>query len=204
MKQTYFSSESRILLSRVLALAVLAALVVCVEGWRVAAPIVEDLLSLAGWVFLGIGMSGRIWSSSYISGRKKTELVVEGPYSICRHPLYFFSFVAGLGVMLVTETLLLPLLFSIVFWVYYPHVMRREEEVLLRLHHAVFEAYCSRVPRFWPKFSLYVEPPNYTVSAAKFRRNLSDVVWFVVAGGVIEFVEAMHISRYLPTLLTLY
>ena len=106
--------------------------------------------------------------------------------------------------MMVSETLLLPLLFSLLFWGYYPRVIAREEANLRRLHGAAFDAYCARVPRFWPNFSLYSEPLNYSVSAARFRRNLADVALFVMAGGLVEFIEGMHTSGYLPTLMHIY
>lgn len=204
MKFAYFAPRVRTHLTRLLALALLLALIVSAEGWCDVAPMVECLLSLAGWILVGAGMSGRIWCGSYISGRKNNDLVVEGPYSISRNPLYFFSFIAGLGVMMVSETLLLPLLFSLLFWGYYPRVIAREEANLRRLHGAAFDAYCERVPRFWPKFSLYSEPCNYSVSAARFRRNLADVALFVMAGGLVEFIEGMHTSGYLPTLMHIY
>lgn len=196
--------ENRILVSRVFVVTVLAALLVSLNGWRTLAPFVENLLSLVGWVLVGIGVAGRIWSASYISGHKNHELVTDGPYSVCRNPLYFFTFVAGLGVTLVTETLLVPMLFAGLFWAYYPGVIRREEETLRGRHGAAFEAYRARVPRVWPDFSLYSEPASYTISAAHFRRHLGDVLWFVIAAGVIEWLEGMHISGYLPTLMRIY
>jgi len=195
---------NRILVSRLFAVTILAALLVSLNGWQTFAPFVEQLLSLVGWVLVGIGVAGRIWSASYISGYKIDQLVTDGPYSVCRNPLYFFTFVAGLGVMLITETLLVPMLFAGLFWAYYPEVIRREEEVLRGRHGAAFEGYRSRVPRVWPDFSLYTEPASYVVSAAHFRRHLGDVLWFVLAGGIVEFLEGMHISGYLPTLMRIY
>jgi hypothetical protein len=165
---------------------------------------VEHLLSLVGWALVGIGVMGRIWCGSYISGNKNSKLMVEGPYSISRNPLYFFTFLGGFGVMLITETLLLPILAAVLYGAYYPRVMAREEEVLLKLHGTTFEAYRASVPRFWPNWTLYSEPASYVISAAAFRKHLADVLWFVIAGGTVEFLEGMHVSGFLPTLLRLY
>ncbi len=74
--------------------------------------------------------------------------------------------------MMVSETLLL-LLFSLLFWAYYPRVIARGSESAAFTRGVPTPT--ARVPRFWPKFSLYSEPLNYSVSAARFRRNLADV-----------------------------
>lgn len=200
MNATNVFIGNRIMLTRVFAGVVFATMVVSLNAWQTAAPFVEHLLSLIGWVLVGIGVMGRIWSASYISGFKNSNLVTDGPYSLCRNPLYFFSFAGGLGVMLITETLLLPTLFAALFWASYQHVIRQEEETLRRRHGPAYEAYCGRVPRFWPNFSLYSEPASYLVSAAHFRKHLGDVLWFVMAGGIVEFIEGMHVSGFLPTL----
>lgn len=204
MNKTHIILGNRIVLQRTYAIALLATLSISMSGWQTIAPVFEEILALVGWVFVGIGVMGRIWSGSYISGSKNAKLVVDGPYSICRNPLYFFSLLAGFGVMLVSETLILPIQFAALFWIYYTQLIAREEAVLLTLHGAEFEAYCARVPRFWPKFSLYSEPAEYVVSATRFRKNMADAIWFVIGAALIDFLEAMHDIGYLPTIIYIY
>jgi protein-S-isoprenylcysteine O-methyltransferase Ste14 len=196
--------DNRIALQRTYAIALLAMLTLTLTAWQSTAPVFEETLALFGWFLVGVGTFGRIWSNSYISGSKNAKLIVEGPYSICRNPLYLFSLLAGFGVMLVSETLILPLQFAALFWLYYAELIAREEAVLLTLHGAAFEAYCARVPRFWPKFSLYSEPAEYVVSAARFRKSLADAIWFVVAAALIDFIEELHDLHYLPSVLNLF
>lgn len=204
MNKNYYSTDKRMLLSRALAVVLLMILGVSLSAWHGTMPVVEQLLSLAGWVLVGIGVIGRIWSASYISGHKNAKLIMDGPYSICRNPLYFFSFVGGLGVLLLTETLVFPLLFVVLFLSYYLQVMMREEKRLQQLHGAAFGTYRSRVPRFWPDFRLFSEPSTYTVSAQYFRQFLTEVVWFVLAAGIVGSLDEMHTAHYLPTLLYIY
>jgi protein-S-isoprenylcysteine O-methyltransferase Ste14 len=200
MNKSHLLLDNRIALQRMYAIVLLAMLTFSLTAWQNLAPVFEELLALVGWVFVGVGVMGRIWSGSYISGSKNAKLVMDGPYSICRNPLYLFNFLAGLGVMLV----ILPIQFAALFWIYYSELISREEAVLSTLHGAAFEAYRARVPRFWPKFSLYSEPVEYLVSAARFRKNMGDAIWFVVAAALIDFVEAMHDIGYLPTVLHIF
>jgi protein-S-isoprenylcysteine O-methyltransferase Ste14 len=204
MNKTNLIFGNRIALQRAYAIALLAICTLTATGWHTAEPVFQEILALVGWVLVGVGVFGRIWSGSYISGSKNAKLVVDGPYSICRNPLYLFSLLAGLGVMLVSETLILPLQFAALFWVYYVELISREETVLLTLHGAAFEAYCARVPRFWPKFSLYSEPAEYVVSASRFRKSMADAIWFVIAAALIDFLEAMHELHYLPSVFNVF
>ena len=115
MNKTNLIFGNRIALQRAYAIALLAICTFTATGRHTAEPVFEEILALVGWVLVGVGVFGRIWSGSYISGSKNAKLVVDGPYSICRNPLYLFSLLAGLGVMLVSETLILPLQFAALF-----------------------------------------------------------------------------------------
>ena len=58
----------------------------------VAAPMGADrtwfpLLQLAGLGLIIASVLGRFWSILYIGGHKNLEVVQQGPYSMCRHPL---------------------------------------------------------------------------------------------------------------------
>ncbi len=194
----------RISISRLGVALLYLALWVSVTGWRQAGPFLEHSLSFVGWVLVAIGVMGRIWCSSHIGGKKNSVLVTVGPYSVSRNPLYFCSFLAGLGVALVTETLTVPIVFCLLFALYYSKVISAEEETLLAIYGAEFEAYCARVPRFWPQFGLLCEPASYLISGARLQRSLMDSAWFIIAGGSIEFLEGLHISGYLPVYFQIY
>ena len=75
-------------------------------------------------------MVGRIWCLTYSSGYKSSELVTQGPYSVSRNPLYFFSFIGLIGIGLATETFTLTLFLIAFFALVYPAVIAGEEEFL--------------------------------------------------------------------------
>src|ERR1700692_2606557 len=86
--------------------------------------------------------------------KKDSTLATSGVYALTRNPLYFGSslLAAGFGIMSANEIasafLLVP------FMLIYPTVMLREEEHLARLFPEEFRLYKSKVPRFFPRFTL--------------------------------------------------
>lgn len=86
----------------------------------------------------------------------------------------------------------------------YIPVIYTEEVRLHRLFGEPYSTYIREVPRFFPKWSLYHEPQEYAVKPKVFRHAAGDVLWFVLAVGILECVEAMQESGLLPQLLSLY
>ena len=204
MSINIFSPNNRTLFSRVLGVLLLALLAVSSGRWHEQSLLVEHLLWVSGWIAVGIGALGRIWCSTYISGFKNTLLVTEGPYSISRNPLYLFSFIAGLGVMLLTETLLFPVLFALFYLLYYRGVIRQEEAYLVQHYQVQFQQYVQQVPRFFPKLGLYHEPASYVVSPPHIRRFLGQVIWFFWIAAIIQMMEELRLQNILPTYFSFY
>ena len=190
-------TRTRLLVSRLFGLTILFMLAFGTSYWS-KTPVFDQALFLAGVVLAVTGFCGRLWCHSYIAGRKKKVLVVDGPYSLCRHPLYFFSFVGGIGLGLCTETLSAALLFAMAFAVYYPQAIQGEE-TFLRDNFAGYEDYRKRVPLFFPRWSNFVEGDGM-VSVCAFRREIVAAGGFLLLIGVFEMVETLHHVDILPTL----
>src|SRR4051812_27868607 len=73
--------------------------------------------SFAWIAFLG-GLLFRLWPTLYIGGRKRTTLVCEGPYSICRNPLYLGSLLLTVSFGLFLQSLVFGMFLGAVVWVY--------------------------------------------------------------------------------------
>lgn len=185
---------------------VLLVVLICVSGnsWEVKAPILTFVLFLLGSVLVGIASLGRLWCSVYIAGYKTDQLITNGPYSMCRNPLYFFSLLGALGVGFVSETLLIPATILVCFAVYYPLVIKSEEAELARLHKNEFEMYFKRVPRFFPRLTNLTEPEEYIVKPMIFRRHIFSALWFVWLLGILETIEGLHQLNILPTIFNIY
>jgi protein-S-isoprenylcysteine O-methyltransferase Ste14 len=133
--------------------------------------LLDRTLFFIGCLMAAVGFFGRLWCLSYIAGRKKKVLVTAGPYSLCRHPLYLFSLIGGVGLGFCTQTFTIPLLFLFAFAVYYPFAIRGEEEFLASIF-PEYEEYKKRVPAFFPRWSNFVEADVLQVNACSFRREL--------------------------------
>lgn len=156
------------------------------------------LLLFFGILFVGIGVMGRIWCSLFISGYKNNKLVTYGPYSMCRNPLYFFSLIGVIGVAMTTQTYLIPLTIIVLFAFYYPYVIQNEQNFLLGVYKEEFVEYIKNVPCFFPDFSKYNEPEEYVVKPKRFKRFLTEVIWFIWMVGFIQLIIALKQLHYLP------
>ena len=168
------------------------------------APLTSGFVFAAGVFLVGIASFGRLWCTLCIVGYKNDRLIMVGPYSLSRNPLYFFSLLGGIGIGLISESVMIPLIIAIAFAIYYPSVIRREEARLKKKHHDEFLRYCENVPRFFPKFSNFIEPVEYLVKPKLIRKHIVYALWFVWMIGIIELIEKFHDLKILPTFFNLY
>ncbi len=184
--------------------ALLMVMLVSTSAWEDSMPLVAEILFAVSTLLIAVGVVGRLWCSLYIAGYKNKELITEGPYSLCRNPLYFCSLLGGIGIGLASETLTIPCIILVAFAAYYPLVIRREEKRMQLLHGESYAKYMLSVPRFFPRLGNLSEPETYVVKPIAFRRNIATAVWFVGLIGAIELVEALHELHVLPVLMSIY
>jgi protein-S-isoprenylcysteine O-methyltransferase Ste14 len=197
------SEKVRILASRTFIGILLIIILLSDSHWQFH-PIIDTLIFAVGCLLASAGAMGRLWCSLYISGYKNNTLITVGPYSIMRHPLYFFSLIGALGVACATETLLIPLIVLIVFISCYPGVILGEEKRLLSIHGEKFKQYCQRTPAIFPKFSLYEEPETYVANPKIFQKSIFSALWFIWLIGILDIVETLHEVGILPVYFKLY
>lgn len=187
----------RTFISFLFCLAISGALLFGETKWEKS--LIEEGLILLACIMASVGAFGRIWCSLYIAGYKNNELVIEGPYSMCRNPLYFFSFIGGVGVACATETFTIPILTALAFAAYYPAIIKKEQERLITLFGDSYRTYCQEVPSFIPAISKLKQPPaTYTVNPKTFTHNILDALWFIWIIGIFEFIGGLHRAGILP------
>jgi protein-S-isoprenylcysteine O-methyltransferase Ste14 len=117
-----------------------------------------------GWVLFMIGGGIRWWATLHIGGRKLDILVADGPYSVCRNPLYVGTILIGVGVAFFLQSLTFAAGFGVAAVFYLAVTVPVEEARLLARFGESFLSYCRRVPRYWPRFKNFHSPEQITVS----------------------------------------
>lgn len=192
--------RDRIRISQLFGVVVFCYYVFGVTIWNSKNIIVENALFVLGTIFIAVGVIGRVWCLSYIAGNKDNILVTNGPYSLCRNPLYLFSFIAASGVGLGTETFTIPFIIFLGFIIYYPFTILREETALRLKFGSEYENYLQTVTtRIIPISRYFSECERIEINPTAFRRGISDLLFFIIFLGIFEFIEMLHVSEMLPS-----
>lgn len=149
-------------------------------------------VEIAGFFLIIAAVLGRIWCALYIAGRKNIELCRDGPYSICRNPLYVFSFFGALGLAFVARSVPIGLIIVPIFFGYHYFVINSEEAHLREIFGDTYAQYCREVPRLWPRFRLYWSRSSLALDPQVIVRALSEVAWFLIAVACLEIVEHLR------------
>jgi protein-S-isoprenylcysteine O-methyltransferase Ste14 len=115
----------------------------------------DYLLDFGAWAVFLVGGVFRWWATLYIGGRKHRELVVSGPYSLCRNPLYFGTVLLAFSAALFLHSLVALAGLALATWMYLSLVVPYEEAQLQRLFGEEYDAYAARVPAFFPNPLLF-------------------------------------------------
>jgi len=161
------------------------------------------LVDAAAVLLVAVAVLGRVWCSAYIAGRKDEQLVVDGPYSACRHPLYTLSLVGGAGLGLATHSATLTLGTLLLLGLLFSRAAVAEEALLASRHGAAFEAYAAATRRFWPRFDRYALPDRLEIRPPVMWKAFVDAGAFVLLYTLIVIARELQALHALPSLLDL-
>ena len=158
--------------------------------------VIHAAIVLLGHTMIFFGIVGRLWATLYIGGRKSRKLVEDGPYSVTRNPLYFFSSVAAAGVGALTGSITIMIGFG-------AFVILREERFLAYQAGPAYQSYVTRVPRFLPDPSLYRDANAVVVHTRFLKKTLFDSLGFIAAVPILKILEHAQAAGLLPVLFRL-
>jgi len=162
------------------------------------------LMEVAGFILLAGCAIGRIYSTIYIGGIKNARLMTDGPYSVHRNPLYFYSLVGAAGIGMISGRITLFLLLAAGFYVIYHFLILREEAFLSEKFGSEFDNFRASTPRLVPDFGKFHAPAEINVQTRYLNKAVWDAIWWLAASPVFELFEYMHDRGVFKPLLTLY
>lgn len=165
--------------------------------------LVHETIEYAGLVLIVLCICGRMLCTLYIGGRKIETLVTDGPYSICRNPLYTFSIIGAVGAGAQLGSFVLAIVTGAVAYFVFLLVILKEEQVLGSRFGATYDAYMAKVPRLFPNFSLWRDLDKVEVNPRLVRITALDASVFLLSIPLAEGFEYLHDIGFLPTLIAL-
>jgi protein-S-isoprenylcysteine O-methyltransferase Ste14 len=176
------------------------ALLIFGESYWPGTGIAHEAIESAGVFLIVVCIAGRTWSSIYIAGRKVRTLVMDGPYSISRNPLYVFSIIGAAGAGAQLGSVVLAAAAGFIAWLVFYLVARKEEVALTAKFDLAFRQYCATVPRFFPHWSLWRDVEKIEVRPSMIVRTFVDASVFLLSIPISEGFEYLHDAGLLPVL----
>ena len=137
------------------------------------------LFSCIGFALVVLGGFGRIWSSLYLEGFKTKKLIKDGPYSMVRNPLYFFSLIILLGICFAIKSIPISIALLSVFILFHVPTIINEEKVLLSTHDDSYKAYYESTPRLLPNIFKYKKTKSEDRIEVKIK-GINNVLWEIM------------------------
>jgi len=152
------------------------------------------------WIVVGLllsiaGQALRAWVLGQVpdgtSGQNEkliaTSLNTSGPYALTRNPLYLGNLAITLGLCLIAHDLLLLAIVAVLFAVQYRAIIAAEESFLRQRFGAEYEAWCRRVPRFWPRLASPGGGRPWDFRRALRKEHNPAAAWMALAVVLIAF-----------------
>ncbi len=117
-------------------------------------PPIDIACKVLGVIAVGVGVGGRLYSTLFIGGMKNEGIdgktfIDYGPYANTRNPLYFFSFIAFMGLLALQAQIILLVVGALGFYWIYQRTIKREESFLVDKFGDSYRQYLKSVPRFF-------------------------------------------------------
>jgi protein-S-isoprenylcysteine O-methyltransferase Ste14 len=151
-------------------------------------------IDVIAWGTFLAGAGFRFWATLYIGGRKNDVVVAEGPYSLCRHPLYLGSVLLVLSGALFLKSVVLAGALAVLAVAYFMFTVPAEEEYLQARLGEPYRDYRRRVNRLWPSFRHFQTARQITVDVHSLYlecARASRWLWLPLFGEIVGHLRSM-------------
>jgi protein-S-isoprenylcysteine O-methyltransferase Ste14 len=126
-----------------------------------------------------VGLMVRAWAAGHL--QKNDRLAVSGPYALTRNPLYFGSFLIGIGFSFASRDIRIAVVFLGSFAVLYGSTMQRETETLKNLFAEQYSDYQEQVPLFFPRLRVKAKVGDLSFGRYVKNREYQALLGFLAA-----------------------
>lgn len=155
-----------------------------------------------GVSFLGLTVRALTIGSaaSRTSGRNTTQQVaatlnITGMYSIVRNPLYLGNFLMVFGVAIFLRVWWIPLIYMLLFALYYERIIFAEEMFLRRKFGQDYLDWASKTPAFLPRISQWKTPGGPFSWKKVLRREYHGAFGLIIAMLLLEVAGDVYTGR---------
>lgn len=194
--------KSRIRNTRIFCVLLIPLIVITAPQWR-ENTLIHELLEFTGHWLVAAGVLLRVFAAVYIAGQKNAMIASSGPFSVVRNPLYVGTFIASLGLAMMTAIMTVVAIVAMAFCIYYRLTVRGEEAFLQNKFGDAYHAYTERVPRWWPALNLWTEPTQLVTKPYFVRQATLDAAVFLLILPLFEVLCELREGGLVPTYLVL-
>ena len=173
--------------------------------------VVQNLMLVGGFSLILIGIMGRLYATLYIGGMKNNgsdgnSFIKEGAYGVCRNPLYLFSFIGFIGLLLIKAQWSFLLVGIIAYLLAYRVTIRDEEKYLEDRYGESYRQFLKDVPRFFPdsRIKNFSYPEKLTILVHFYHVEMKRAFVWIGMAGLIYIVSLLHTYQILPTFWSAY
>jgi len=165
--------------------------------------VLDFVMDTCGWICFLLYAVVRIWATIYIGRRKDKELQTQGPYSVCRNPLYLGSFCFALSPAFFFESFSLLAAAFALGLIYLLLVIPAEEKVLGTLFGEEFYNYCQQTPRIIPSFKHYRSSSAIEVRVRGISLEVKRLLLACILPLSAEIIMCLRSAEWWPVLFNL-
>ncbi|MEW6008739.1 MAG: isoprenylcysteine carboxylmethyltransferase family protein [Candidatus Omnitrophota bacterium] len=137
-----------------------------------------------------------------------SRLVINGPYSLMRNPMYFGTLLIGTGVIAILLRLWTLLIFLIIYFSIYIPQVNKEEKILLERFGEDYKNYCKSVSKYFPNIRGLSDFKNYIflLKLSWLKKELVPLIATITAIFIIEIwqdVKLFGFSEFFDEILEL-
>ncbi len=144
---------------------------------------------------LTIGFAASQTSGRNTGGQVADTLNTTGMYSIVRNPLYLGNFLMVLGVVIFLRIWWIPLLYMLIFTLYYERIIFAEEMFLRRKFGQAYLDWAATTPAFLPRISQWKAPALPFSWRKVLRREYHGAFGVVMALFLLEVASDLYLGN---------